>query len=572
MSGFQFMPHVFDMISASPQANLNMDYNLWNSQLQRDSIMYMNPGFQASAFLDYPIFATFGNNLLDPSLAIQQTLHAFQNGNWMNGGCNNGNWFNNMFNNPWNNNINNNHNKPATVEDKLKQAEYEDLKKILQAYKDLNINNLNRKEKVEIDDALSKSGTLDEKLSAIKDALKKVPVAKLKSAVLSDEKLKAKLASCGYNLSNDKLNTTDDEDLMKNLDIVKKELGKSPAKYETLLSKDVCQGEENGDILRIISYWYDNNPGENIISMIANKINTNPGEGTDQSKAVNNLTMSLITKVNNIKANYSSSDLSKLDAAKKAVSDALDKVNGNNGFTKANLEDLAKKFDTLYAMLRIMEASVVSAEVKKDYQKLLKDSLGKDIIPNDFIVAETKADLKKEGVTIPADIDKLEEAQDNENKEVTKELLEAEGTQVKAKYKNNDAFVGPNVYKYNDKIYRIDSSGKVIDITDKVKIDEEETPAPPENRETPDKKLDVATIKTGEKTTIDNKDFYKYSGSFYLVKQDNTFDKGEKITAMKNGSKLRPVAQNYYKYDGVIYRIKDGKIEKAGSEITEQGK
>ena len=403
MFGFQFMPHVFDMISASPQANMNMDYNLWNSQLKRDSIMYMNPGFQASAFLDYPIFATFGNNLLDPSLAIQQTLQAFQNGNWMNGGFNNGNWFTNIFNKPWTNTTSTNNNS-TSVADKVKQAEYDTLKSVLQAYK--TSNNLTPATKAKIDAALSKSGTLDEKLSAIKDILKILPTDKLKSAVLSDEKLKAKLASCGYNLSEGKLNKDDDATLRGLLEKVKQELNYSPAKYDTLLAQ-VCSSEADPDILRKISYWNDNN--SNIIKMIAEKINTTKGEGTNQKTAVNNLAMSLINKANSIKEAYTS-DFTKLNAAQTDVSDALAKVNGNDGFTKPNLEDLATKFEKLYAILRITEASAVGAEAKTEFQKVLNDATGKTIIPDDFIVAETKADLKKEGVTIP-EVDSIKEAE-----------------------------------------------------------------------------------------------------------------------------------------------------------------
>ena len=138
--GFHFSTINHDMVSGNPATSLNL---LWNQQLEAqkaNASLFMTPNFDPSIGYTYPEFGTWGNNLLNPMLAIQQTMQSFQNGSWMNGGFgnfnfpsfNNGNIWNN-FQSLWNNS-NNSGSNSGSAADKLKQSQYDKLRKVLVEY------------------------------------------------------------------------------------------------------------------------------------------------------------------------------------------------------------------------------------------------------------------------------------------------------------------------------------------------------------------------------------------------------------------------------------------------------
>ena len=124
--------------------------------------------------------------------------------------------------------------------------------------------------------------------------------------------------------------------------------------------------------------------------------------------SVRYLSMSLINKAEDFKAS-ASGEFTKLDKAKNEVSDALSKA--QKDFTKNNITDLAKKFETLYAMLRILEAEKTRNAIKAKFSFLNNiASDDKDFVTDNLIVAETKADLKKEGISFnESDIDEIKQ-------------------------------------------------------------------------------------------------------------------------------------------------------------------
>ena len=140
--GFHFSTITHDMVSGNPATSLNL---LWNQQLEAQKAngsLFLTPNFDPSIGYTYPEFGTWGNNLLNPQLAIQQAIESFQNGSWMNSGCggsgnfnfpgfNNGNIWNN-FQLPWNNS--NAGNNSGSAADKLKQSQYDKLRKVLVEY------------------------------------------------------------------------------------------------------------------------------------------------------------------------------------------------------------------------------------------------------------------------------------------------------------------------------------------------------------------------------------------------------------------------------------------------------
>ena len=92
MSLFHFSPLNYDLVQSTPSGSLNILWNQLNQKSIANSMMYMTPTFNFSIGSEYPEFGMFGNNLLNPLLAMQQTMQAFQNGSWMNGMNNWCNW------------------------------------------------------------------------------------------------------------------------------------------------------------------------------------------------------------------------------------------------------------------------------------------------------------------------------------------------------------------------------------------------------------------------------------------------------------------------------------------------
>ena len=179
MSGFHFSSINHAMVSENPSDSINL---FWNQQMEKNranAISFFTPNFDATIGFEYPEFGMFGNNLLNPMLAIQQTMQSFQNGSWMMGsnyaggfnfpGFNNIGGFNNFgFGSPWGNFQlpwgNNQGGTGKTAEEKLQYAQYDKIKKILNEYKKVATDN----EKAYIEEALSKSGKIEEKLQALK--------------------------------------------------------------------------------------------------------------------------------------------------------------------------------------------------------------------------------------------------------------------------------------------------------------------------------------------------------------------------------------------------------------------
>ena len=88
-----------DMISPCWGDTIRLNYNLGLSKIATKASLCMTPIFDPSIMYEYPQFGAFGNGLLNPIMAINQTMQSF-GGGW-NNGWNFGN-FQNWFNtNPW---------------------------------------------------------------------------------------------------------------------------------------------------------------------------------------------------------------------------------------------------------------------------------------------------------------------------------------------------------------------------------------------------------------------------------------------------------------------------------------
>ena len=400
---------------SSENDSINIHWNQLQEKIKADSIMYMTPNFTPSISLEFPQFGQWGNSLLDPNLAIQQTIASFNNGSWMSGsngfggfnfgnfgGIGNGFNFGNMFGGNWGNwgNWGNNSNNSSTG-----SSELDALKALITKYKEIGEKNcsITPSLKDKITNTLNKSGSTEEKLTALKDLYKFLNKPRLEQAMLQLTEYKEMLTEAGYDFKSS--NREKDAELKKELNKLEQDI-KGEGKQLTLLTG----GENDPSILRKISYWNDTHKDANnrsILRLIAENI---PAEAKQipYKDGVRNLSMSLINKAEDFKAS-ANGEFTKLDKAKNEVSEALSKA--QKDFTKNNINDLAKKFETLYAMLRILEAEKTRNAIKAKFSFLNNiASDDTDFVTDNLIVAETKADLNKEGISFnESDIDEIKQ-------------------------------------------------------------------------------------------------------------------------------------------------------------------
>lgn len=402
---------------SSENDSINIHWNQLQEKIKADSIMYMTPNFTPSISLEFPQFGQWGNSLLDPNLAIQQTIASFNNGSWMGGsngfggfnfgGIGNGFNFGNMFGGNWGNwgNWGNNNSNGTTTG----SSELDALKALITKYKEIGEknNSLSPSLKDKITNTLNKSGSTEEKLTALKDLYKILDKSKLEQAMLQMTEYKEMLTEAGYDFKSS--NREKDAELKKDLNTLEQNIkGKGDQITRFITS------ENDPSILRKISYWNDTHTNVNgkdanrsILRLIAENIPAE-AEQTQYKIGVKRLSMSLINKVEDFKAS-ANGEFTKLDKAKNEVSDALSKV--EKDFSDKNIKALAKKFETLYAMLRILEAEKTRNAIKAKFSFLNNiASDDKDFVTDDLIVAETKADLKKEGISFnESDIDEIKQ-------------------------------------------------------------------------------------------------------------------------------------------------------------------
>lgn len=418
MSGFHFSSINHAMVSENPSDSINL---FWNQQMEKNranAISFFTPNFDATIGFEYPEFGMFGNNLLNPMLAIQQTMQSFQNGSWMNGMSNFGGFgnfgnfggFGNFgFGSPWGN-----FQSPWTRQDgqggsgaTAADKEYNKLKKALTEYKK-SAEAMGDNELVDkINSALNKSGKVDEKLSAIKELCKSLDPTKMQNALLATDPYKADLIKIGYKVRNNDA----DKDLQRRIEAAYTEI--DTAGTVNKLCANVLSGEDDPEILKKISFWNDKHnktSDKSILRAIAPKIPSAKDERTDYKKVVDCVTNSLISYSVRVKQNYDGTDFTNLDKSVDEVTKALkvvtDNFNKDNADGLANsVNKLADKVEDLYARLRLIEAERVRNNIQKDYNFMNNYFTNKSVIDDNLVVSETKKDLTSEGIKIPTNTD-----------------------------------------------------------------------------------------------------------------------------------------------------------------------
>lgn len=593
--GFHFSTINHDMVSGNPATSLNL---LWNLQLESqkaNASLFLTPNFDPSIGYTYPEFGTWGNNLLNPMLAIQQTMQSFQNGSWMNSGFggfgnfnfpnfNNGNIWNN-FQSPWQtpwNNSNNSDSNSGSAADKLKQSQYDKLRKILVEYQ----KTASDSAKAVISEALNKSGKIGEKLDALKAAAKKLTPSSIQDALLNMDSTKIELDTAGYKLKDSKAYT----DLKQKLNNLEKDI---KAKKSDLTTSTICTSESDPNILKTLSYWNDTHNSDserNIIRMIANYLPTNKGEGTNQITSINNIAQSLVNHVEMVKSHFDSDiDFSKLDKSKQEVSDALAKLLNNckgtdgkinlTSTTKSDILTLADKVDDLYARLRMIEAERIKNNLKHEYGSLNK-LLGNDIVTDSLVVKATENDLIAEGISIPSNRDAVPFKEENEtvireddpedetaDEKIEKLTKPGEDKALKATTKKGVYQTDTVPTGENPKFYTKDEDDKLVELKDVKAIDRNGQCTMLDGSKKPLSEVEKVEVQKSDVQAYNNEmkrvnDLVKNG----TIEKDNITFQGRTLYKSK-GTYTDNTKQYFVVVDGELKRLNCKCVVKGGKEV-----
>lgn len=537
-----------------------------SQKMMTDSLLYYTPIFNFSnnfSSFTSPMFAS--NNPFDVDSAVASAMQSLRDngwGNWMNQGFNftaPGGW-----NTSWGANNTSNNTNGGSVENK----EYTALKALINKYKEIGEANhsIDPSMLTKINEALNKSGTNEEKLSALKEVYKSLNKTKLEQAMLQLTEYKEMLTTAGYDFGT----TNKDADKKLKEDIRRlsndiKDTNKGAGQWtQTLFAKD-----NDPLILRTISYWNDTHKDANnrgILRLIATRIPENDGEREVPKTAVKNLTMSLVNKADEFRSSVEG-NLSKLEKATSEVSEALSKVQGD--FTKENLDKLADKFDKLYAMLRILEAEKIKNTMKTQYS-FLNDisSNDTDFVDDNLVVKSTKDDLAKEGIRLSgSEIDEIrEEAVDttsniDENCKTAEEKINAltsNETKALAKTAKDGVFKSTADTTNEPAHFYMAIDDKIVELKGVKSIDKNGTCTTIDNKKI---SLNDAKKNTVEVSAQDIIDYNK------TVKSVNEYlRKGTLIPCAGSGmpagmklykSKGRPANSAFHQY----FVVKDGKLK-----------
>ena len=580
MFPFYFSGVNSSMLSQNPADSINLSWNMWNARNAANSIMYMTPSFNAAIF-DFPEVMTFGNNLLNPALAIQQTLNSFNNGTWMNVVIG-GSWFNNMFKSAcsYSDSANSGKTDKEKAENKLMQKQYDKLKAVLKSYYE-NYKDLPDDQASILETALNKGGKIEEKLDALKAVYKELDSKELRKALLALDENKLALDKMGYNFDDTKYSYKNEDDQKFRKAITPMYAQVAEGIYDTLQAY-IPNAESNDGILKLISYWNDEYKGVNersIIRFIAKNFPKDSAKQKNAKETVTAMVTALVNKAKEVSGRIG--DCEKLDKAQEELMKQLTAT--NKDFKAETLKTLANKFEEVYARIRIAEAEELSAKIRKDYAFLNDISESDtDFVNANLVVEDVKADLEAEDVTIPKDLDNINDG-DNDGDD-TKNVQQ----QVKKLYDNGDlrdtACNEPEVYysDKNKKHYMI-KDGEFVELKNVSEIKEDGSCVLTDGtskklEEVETSKVDPATLKTDGKSGKESKD---ETVEETLSGQNAT---GMRGIANENGMTSTGITgyyqkgKHYYKYNeetqemellsGVTKVNNDGTVVKNGQTIA----
>ncbi len=396
--GFRFNPIAAQLCSRYDDG-LNL---MWNASMMKAQTMNMLtqlPTASGSIFSEIPWSMSGMNYLLDPRFTMMQFNQKFGGGMGFGGfgnfggvGSNNGggffgnfdfgNFWGNIFGNKTNNNGSNGSNNTGS-KDTVEQKQLKAVDKAIDKLKGTDA--WTEDISSAYNEALKKE-TDKEKLEALKEVFESIDKNKLNEAILGDEEVSKLLEQSGYTkLKSDGEKSTDWKKLASTLadDL---QTGKSDelGKVAGMIKSDSTK------IMPFMSAWNDRKTN-NLFRVIAAKIPSAASEKTIWKESAEAFAEALIDEAEKY------SDYSSVKTKTKALKDALEKMSGS--FTKANVEAIADKCNSLYAEVRVLNAQAADKYIQEHYGFM--NDMKSDVIPDGAILKATQEDLKNENISVP---------------------------------------------------------------------------------------------------------------------------------------------------------------------------
>ncbi len=543
MYNFSFINH--DMLSPCWGDSFRLNYNLGLSQIASNASLFMTPTFTPSTMFEYPMFGMYGNGLLNPMMAINQTMQSF-GGGW-NNGFNFGN-FQNWFNtNPWNCGGGGGNSSKLTDSEREELAKVKDdvefLKGLLKEVKTTAKDDIDRDTLRKIELALTKSSSAKtelernkEILASLQEAYKSIDKDIVKKVTPTLVEVKGDLYESGFDFSNsdNSYEFVPDKDQVDNTS--DKVIAISSAINDIRSANRTCKevsGIQKHEVLRILSAWNDQHKSDNERSIIRAINKQIKGiTATDEKKdvvtgVISPLATALMQQTTSIlNSNSKNFEKSVKEAVEKQIKDLTDALNkAKDEANETNLNDLADKFESVYLSARKISAMSAQKAVANKYSFVDKIETGRedDVFTDELFKKATIEDLKKEGFNgddLKFDSFKLKKANTPVDPKITPEFLEEKGSKVTLKNARRVTLRG-DYYKYDNKYYKIED-GKAKEITDVTEASSTATTKGNENNEP--KKEDIVKNENKIKAYKDGEElvgkFYEYQGKIYKLDRE----------------------------------------------------
>ena len=550
-----------DMISPCWGDTIRLNYNLGLSKIATKASLCMTPIFDPSIMYEYPQFGAFGNGLLNPIMAINQTMQSF-GGGW-NNGWNFGN-FQNWFNtNPWTTGGGGGNSSKLTDSEREELAKVKDdvefLKGLLKEVKTTAKDDIDRDTLRKIELALTKSSSAKtelernkEILTSLQEAYKSIDKDIIRKVTPTLVEVKGDLYESGFDFSNsdNSYEFVPDKDQVDNTS--DKVIAISSAINDIRSANRTCKevsGIQKHEVLRILSAWNDQYKADDERSIIraVNK-QIKDISAADEKKdvvtgVISPLATALMQQTSSILNNNSKNfDKSVKEAVEKQIKDLTDALNNaKDEANETNLNDLADKFEAVYLSARKISAMSAQKAVANKYSFVDKIETGTedDVFTDELFKKATVEDLEKEGFKgddLKFDSFKLKKANTPADPKITKEFL-TDSTKNKGEvtvHKASENGFNFTVYKYKDKYYEI-KDNKIKEVSNPTIINTNNNTPQNSNNQITKQKLEAdgtqltkikITMRDGSEKEVDpaklksGKQYYELDEKIYSIDKD----------------------------------------------------
>ena len=294
------------------------------------------------------------------------------------------------------------------------------IKAVLEAYRKANADYIDKDLDRKLKKAIDKTGTVEEKYNALKDAYEAIDKDSLRKVFPTMDDYRENLINVGFDFTDDnytlgygkKEREEEINNLKAQFDSIYQELSAyTPGDVDFNLEGYLDKFNEShaADILSYLSLWNEkyNDKDEKLLNLVISKLpttdnNTSEGEKTGKRSraielAVNPVVNALVAKANNVVNSPKGVDVKPIARQAQTLNRALANF-ANDSKNEEKIATLVAEFDTLYVMLRKYEAYQVDREIASDYEILNELNEKDQIALNNKMMEATVADLESEGL------------------------------------------------------------------------------------------------------------------------------------------------------------------------------